>query len=282
MRRLHTLTRLIELWRVYAYLDFMWMTRDVRYFLINVVSDLILNLAGVTAVFLLAERFDGIGEWTVTQMVFLLGYATAVTGALDMCFTYNVLHISRRLGRGQLDHTLIQPQPVWMALLTEGFAPFSGSGTLITGLGVMAWATARLPLTVTPGWTAAVAVNLGASCAIVLAFSFLWGSLAFWAPRGAEEISSAAVRLIYQLKSFPFDGVGPALQGGLLTVLPVGFVAWYPCGHLLEMRAFEYGFLVTPLVAVFFVVLVVWIFKRGMRHYGQTGSQRYLLFGHRR
>lgn len=69
-------------------------------------------LAGVTAVFLLAERFEGIGLWSRDQIVFMLGYAALVRGFLDMGFSYNVLHISRRIGRGQMDHTLVQPQPV--------------------------------------------------------------------------------------------------------------------------------------------------------------------------
>ena len=53
-----------------------------------------------------------------------LATAMLATSLSDMFFGYNVRFISRRLGRGQFDHTLIQPQPVWMALLTEGFNPF--------------------------------------------------------------------------------------------------------------------------------------------------------------
>ena len=112
------LKRLLQLWRVYAYLDFMWMTRDLRFFVQCFFSDAVLSIAAVTGTFLLAERFSGIGEWTRDQVVFLLGYGMVARGLLDTFFSFNVLHISRRLGRGQLDHTLIQPQPVWMALLT--------------------------------------------------------------------------------------------------------------------------------------------------------------------
>src|SRR2546425_6042505 len=104
------------------------MTRDSRQFLIYFLSDAVLNVAAVTATLLLAERFDGIGAWTKHQVLFMLGYGLIVSGVLNTLFTYNVLYISRRLGRGQLDHTLIQPQPLVISLLTEGFAPFSGSG----------------------------------------------------------------------------------------------------------------------------------------------------------
>ena len=51
------IAKIARQWRVQAYLDLMWMTRDFSNCLINILSDLILNLSGVAAVFLLAERF---------------------------------------------------------------------------------------------------------------------------------------------------------------------------------------------------------------------------------
>ncbi|CAA9361036.1 MAG: hypothetical protein AVDCRST_MAG93-7655, partial [uncultured Chloroflexia bacterium] len=111
--------------------------------------------------------------------------------------------------------------------------------------------------------------------------SYLWGSLAFWSPRGAEEISSSSLGLINQLKIFPLDGLGGVLVGGLLTFLPTGFIAWLPCRFLMGIDQRPWIGLATPLTAIGFTVIAVFIFKKGMAHYGQTGSQRYLGFGHR-
>src|SRR5947209_15927157 len=108
-----TFSRLLQLWRLYAWLDFMWVTRSFRMFVMYFVGDAVINVAAVTGMLLVAERFDGIGPWSKWQIVFMLGYGTMVSGLLSTFFGYNVLMISRRLGRGQFDHTLIQPQPVW-------------------------------------------------------------------------------------------------------------------------------------------------------------------------
>jgi ABC-2 type transport system permease protein len=115
-----------------------------------------------------------------------------------------------------------------------------------------------------------------------LAFSFLWGSLAFWAPRAAEEISSSATSLITNLKSFPLDGLGPLLLSGLLTIIPVGFVAWYPCRALLGIDSTPYAGWITPLAALVLGMLTLLIFRKGLHSYEHTGSQRYTSFGHRR
>ena len=71
-------------------------------------------------------------------------------------------------------------------------------------------------------------LDLVASVAVVLAFEYAWGSLAFWAPRAAEEINSSTWRLITQLVAFPLDGLSGLALASLLTVVPVGLVAWYP------------------------------------------------------
>ena len=119
-----------------------------------------------------------------------------------------------------------------------------------------------------------------ASCAVVLAFSYLWGSLAFWAPVGAEEISSRATRFVSQLRTFPLDGLGKRLQQGLLSILPVGFVAWYPSRALMEISPPE-TLWHTPLAALILTVLAFLAFKKGLKYYEQTGSQRYLPWAHR-
>lgn len=280
--RFAALGRLLVLWRLYAGMDLLWLLRDAKTALTGIVSDVVLSLGRVAATWLLAERFAGIGHWSREQVLFMLGYGITVNGLLVTFCNYNISHISRRLGRGQMDHTLIQPQPLWMALLTEGFAPCSGSGVLAPGLVLLVRAMLRLDLALTPGWLALVAVNLVASVAVAMAFSFLWGSLAFWAPRAAEEISSSALDLLVGLKMFPLDGLAPGLLGGLLTFLPVGFVAWYPSRCLVGLDPRPWAPGLTPLAALLLSALAAWVFLRGMRHLGRIGSQRYSAFGHRR
>ena len=275
------LRRLLRLWWLYARMDFLWITRVPKLFLTYYLSDAILNIASITAVVLLAERFDGIGAWTQPQIIFMLGYATVVTGLVEMFFGYNVLVISRRIGRGQLDHVLVQPQPMWLALLTEGFLPFSGSAILMPGFALLVWSVVTLGMTISAAWLGWLVLNMVASGTIMLAFSYAWGSLAFWSPRGAEELSSGTLNLVNQLKIFPLDGLGVVLTTGLLSFLPTGFIAWMPCRFLMGIDARVTTGLATPLAAIAFSLLAIVVFNKGMVRYGRTGSQRYLGFGHR-
>ena len=272
---------------LYAYLDAIWMIRDFRYFLLCTTSDILFNLAGIVAALLLAERFNGIGIWSKTQVLFMIGYGTVVRGILEMFFNFNISHISRRIGRGQLDHTLIQPQPLWLAFVTEGFLPVSGSGVLLTGIILLKWACSALALPRDPAWVGMLALHILSSVMVMLGFSFLLGSLAFFAPRAMEEVSTPVFDLFYQLMIFPLDGINIVFSSILLTALPIGLASWYPSRYLLGLSNIPWGGvlptgLVTPLMALFILTLSTICFRKGLYRYAKTGSQRYKDMGHRR
>jgi ABC-2 type transport system permease protein len=274
--------RLVRLWRLYATLDLLFLARGPRTAVVYYLSDFTLGIAAITATFLLPERFDGIGPWTRPQVLFLLGYALLVRGLIDVLFNYNLSQISRRIGRGQLDHLLIQPQPLWMGFLTEGFAPVTGSGMLVPGLVLLVYALGQLQLTVSPAWCGLLVIDLASSIAVVLSFQYVWASIAFWAPRAAEEINTNTWRLLTQLAAFPLDGLSGWVLGSLLTIVPVGLIAWYPARALLGIDAPPWAPLILPAAGTVFAAFTAAIFLRGLRHYGQTGSTRYLDLGHRR
>ncbi|HJP32530.1 MAG TPA: ABC-2 family transporter protein [Candidatus Latescibacteria bacterium] len=276
----HWPVQLLRRFYVQAYLDLMFMTRDIRFFLICALSDVVGTLSRVAAVFLLAERFDGIGIWSHEQILFMLGYATLVNGLLDMFFGYNILGISRRLGRGQLDHSLVQPQPLWMTLLTEGFTPVIGLFPVLAGVAITGWAMAGVAFPADPLWWVYFITQLVSSCLIVVSFSFLWGTLAFWSPVGAEEISSRVNRMARQLTVFPLDSLSPWLTQVALLTLPLGFVVWYPSRVLLGLPGASPWS--APAFAAGILLSTAFVFSRGLRHHERTGSQRYVPFGHRR
>jgi ABC-2 type transport system permease protein len=276
------LIRLVRLWAAYARLDFLFVTQDGRRFLTFMVSDLVVAIGGLSAMVLLTARFEGIGQWTRDQAIFMVGYGQVVGVLVASLFGYNLGYISRRLGRGQLDHSLIQPLPLVIVFLTEGFTPFSNTIALVPGAALMIWSAWAMHLALTPGWLGLLLVSMAGSIAVTMGFNFIWGTLAFWAPRGAEELSSETNQVLNQLRGFPLDGLGLGAQVGLLTVVPVGFIAWYPSRALLGINVGGGASWLTPLAGCAFLALAAVVFRFGLARYTQTGSSRYSDFGHRR
>ena len=277
---------LFRLYRVYGGMDLKWFLRDTRYCLLQICTDLVSTGASMAGVFVLAERFGGIGGLTQDQLLFMLGYAMLGDGVHMLFFAgYNFGQISRTIGRGQLDHNMIQPVPLWMQLLTGGFSPVSGSGSLLCGIGLTAYAVSRLELAVTPGWLLLLLASLIASALLLLACVYLVSCIAFWAPVAAEESASLVHGLFGELKRYPLGGMGVLWQAVFCTVVPVGLAGWFPSLGLLAGldHAPQTPFFpaLTFIAAAIFGLLAVQLFRKGMKYYATHGSPRYTGFGHR-
>jgi ABC-2 type transport system permease protein len=248
---------------------------------VNTSTDFIWHAGAMLAPVLVAVRFGHIGSWPAPAVVFMLGYGAVVESVLD-AMGDNFWVISTRIGRGQLDHYLVQPQPLWRILLTEGFAPFSFWPVLTLGLITMAWSAHVLAVPVHAMWAAVLAINLVASMTVQTAFIYAWGSVAFWAPRSAEQISAAAGGLLNEV-NFPLDSVPRALRIVLVTIIPSGLLSWLPTRSLLHIGgAAPLDVWLTPMAAIALGALALAIFRVGLHSYRQTGSRRYSDIGHRR
>lgn len=278
---------LIRLYKLYGKMDLMWFLRDTKYCLLYMVTDLICILCSMAGIFLLAARFGGFGDMTEPEVFFLLGYSTLADGIYMLFFMgNNSSMISRIIGRGQLDHVVIQPAPIWMILLSQGFSPVSSNATLICGILMTGYALSRLETAVTPLFLLLLSVNALASCLIIVAVMYVISCLAFYAPAAAEEIAQSGLDL-FNVKTYPLGSLGARAKLFFTAVIPVGMAAWFPSMALLQ---FGYGIknpdsilwlTAAPCTAAFLIVITTLVFKKGMIHYETNGSPRYSGFGHR-
>ena len=272
------------LYAFYARMDLAFLTRDARLSLLAICSDLVSNVAAVSAIFLLAWRFDGVGGMNRLEVLFMLGYVTCVTGFYQLfCGSNNTGHISRRIGRGQVDHMLIQPLSFPVQLVTEGFIPFTGSQNLIFGIGISAWALRSMGKPVGAFFFLGFAGYVIVSIAIIVGLSYLWSALAFRWQLALEEISSTVIDdLTGVLSNYPLSGMPLYVQWTLITVVPAGLLGWFPACALLGKTPMGLSSLFPLFAAVVIWAFAAFAFKKGLRYYVQIGSNRYSATGHRR
>jgi ABC-2 type transport system permease protein len=102
------LCRTLRLLKLYARMDAAWLLRDTRNCILAILSDLVSSVASVSSVFLLSERFKGVGALSSSEVLLMLGYSTVVSGLFQLFFGgSNTGYISRRVGRGQPDDALL-------------------------------------------------------------------------------------------------------------------------------------------------------------------------------
>jgi ABC-2 type transport system permease protein len=264
-------------------MDMMWLLRDTRNCLLVMFTDLIGTASGIAGIVLLSARFGGIGGMSEAQVLFMLGYATCIDGLFMLFFGMtNTGMISRIIGRGQFEHMLVQPVPLPIQIFTSGFIPFTGSSVLAGGIALTVAAARPLGMSANPLWIPVMAASLVASLAVILAFSYLIGSAAFYAPVAAEEISSSAVGFFDATKRFPLGGLPLPLQLVYCTILPAGLVAWLPASRILGLPAAGLSLFFLTAVALGLGTVATIVFRKGLRHYAKFGTQRYSEHAHRR
>lgn len=275
--------QLFALWGIYAKLDLLWFLRDTKYCVLNIVADSVSTLASISAIFLLAERFGNIGAMDRNQILFMLGYATLVDGIIQMFFSMNnVAWVSRLIGRGQLDHRLTQPVPLWMQLLTEGFIPVSGNSGLVCGIGITTYAIHQIGMAASMFRVLALAASILMSVAVILSFSYIASCVAFYAPVAGEEISTVAINFFGSIKTIPIGGLSMTAKTLLSTVLPIGLAAWFPANVLLGQTPAGFHQALPIIVTIILAITATHMFKKGLKHYAKRGSTRYHERGHRR
>ena len=271
-----------RLLKLYAKMDLTWLIQDWVNVIIILFSETLQNLSGMAGVLLLAVRFGGVGGLSTDEVLLMLGFFELADGLAFVLFgNYNVMHISRRIGRGQIDHMLIQPRPLWMQLLTEGFMPFSGSYGLIIGVILTCIAISRLQIALTPLWFLLLGYYVLIHMALRLSQSALYGAAAFWRPVACEEISSMIIDLNNQLGKFPLFGLPAWLTAILHTVLPVGLLAYLPALALLREMGHSVEITLPFIIAALFVTAAVICFQKGLKHYEIHSCNRYKEMGHR-
>jgi len=277
-----TFRRLLALYAQYAKMDFAWLLRDTGACLLAILSDLVANIASLSGVFLLTLRFENFSDMSQNEVLFMLGYLITAAGISEVFFRgCNVLPISRRIGRGQLEHMFLQPLPLPVQLLTEGFLPFSGNSSLICGLLLLGASFQRLQLQATAWWVAAFVGSQLVSIATLLGLSYLVSCTAFYAPVSCEEISASLLDITDTLKNFPLSGMSITMQVGLVTLLPTGLLGWFPCLILLERPPLGLSSWYPLLFCALLYLVTYFFFRKGLQYYIRTGINRYSSIGHR-
>ena len=277
--------RIRQIFRLYAAsakLDWQLLSRDVRTGLIYIFSDWISAVSSVLGIALLAVRFEGIGQLNADEILWMLGFFTLADGFTTMMLgSCNWLWISRVVGRGQVDHMLIQPVPLWMQILTGGFLPFTGSSCFVTGVALTAVATARLGIAVTPGWLLLLALYTLCRMAVATGCSYLAGTAAFYRPAACEELSTVVLDAMNAAGKYPLAALPVWMQALFLTALPVGLLAYLPSLLMLGKLDAPAAYVWPVAMAAALLSASGMLFGKGLKHYARHGCPRYKSMGFR-
>ena len=271
--------RYFQLLGIHARMDQASLMRDGKFMAIVIAADIISNISSISGIFLLAWKFGGIGGMDKYEVLFMLAYGNIVMGFLNMMGGCNALFPSRIIGRGQWEHMFIMPIP-YVVQLTVGIFPFTGSSSFLSGIGMLLVAVHHMETVMPWWWPGALILQLIISMVIVVALSYLFSSLAFYAPVQCEEISGKVLYSMEHTRSFPLSGMPGYIRYPLLTIFPAGLMAWFPTMILFGKTTTLENFY-PAIFALLISLTATYFFRKGFKYYVKKGINRYVSGGHR-
>jgi ABC-2 type transport system permease protein len=242
-------------------------------FVLLAVTWVVFAFADFVAVAVFFHNVDDLAGWSLGQTAVLYGMA-GTSFALGDALTSHVEQVSRHVKAGSFDRFLLRPIGPYLLLAADEFA-FRRLGKLVQSLVVLVIAMAVVDI----GWTAPdVAVLVGSIVSGTVIFGAIWcvtSSLAFWTVE-TQEVASSFTHGGNLATQYPADVYTGWLRRLLVTVVPLGFVAYLPLAWILgKPRALGldpvWGF-TSPLAAAALVLVARATWRAGLRHYRSTGS----------
>lgn len=234
-------------------------------FFIGLASMFLNNAMRFLILVFIFNMVDKIKGWSFDQMLFLYGFSTMVTG-LWHCFFINVISLPYYIRTGEFDRFLLRPVNLLFQITIDSLDE-DGWGELLLGIALVLFAYVRLGL---PFWKLPLLAPLAMSgCAILIAISLLLSAVSFISI-GGVPIMELMLKM-FEFTKYPVNIFNQSLKIILSSVIPLGFVTFYPSMVFLGSNALIYLALV-PFVSAAYFMFAYFIWNYSIKFYVSSGN----------
>lgn len=237
-------------------------------FIAQFFTDLLFQAVNLIFILVIFAHTTQLNGWTQGEVLFIYGYFL-IPWSFFMAFinlwTFNDQYIIQ----GELDRVLTRPVHSLLQVLMENVTPESLIGA-INGLIVMAWGMSTM--NITWSWYDPILLIL-----FVIGGVFVYAGI---------NIALASISLYSDSKTdiqpimfnvgnygrYPINIYHRIVQIILTWVFPFAFVGFYPASFFLGRDEWQWLALITPVVGVIYLLIGLYCWNRGIRHYRGAGN----------
>lgn len=220
-------------------------------------------LIGLSVVF---SHTGMLGGWRMEELLVLVGLYFMVGGLINTVIRPSMRLLMEQVWDGALDFTLTKPENLQFLISVRQVSIWQ-SIDFFMGLCLLVYSLVQLSVTV--GWTHALAfaVTLFSGMVILYSFWLILSTCAFWTVRLENII--LIFQSMYDAGRWPVGLYPQWLRLGLTFMVPVAFATTFPAEALVGRLglATVVGAVVLAVVQVLFAS---WFWRFGVRHY--TGA----------
>lgn len=240
-------------------------------FFAAIVANVAATLSGLLFIIFLinGQSVTSIQGWSRDEVLFIYGYSM-ISMSIFSTFAINLYQFGDRyVIQGQFDRVLLRPVNSLFQVIFESFN-LDTFGTLLTGIGVIAYSSQRLGIhygLLDLGWLIVSTV----SGAIILISVFVTVASVSFHFEDRIGISAPVYNMI-NFGRYPVSIFNRALQFILSWLIPFAFVAFYPATHFLRRDGFLLLCYSTPLIALASTAVAGAAWRFGTARYSSTGN----------
>jgi len=227
------------------------------------------NLAGSLLVLkLLFGQGRGLGGWSWSQALVVLGVYTLLDGLASALLRPNLSAIVSHVREGTLDFVLLKPIDSQFWVSTRTLAP-AGLPEIATGFGLSLWAAGRAGARLSATTLVVAPLLLLAAALILYSLWFLLATSTIWFVKtwSATEV----LRSVLTAGRYPVSAYPPLLRSLLTSVIPVAFMTTVPAEALLGRASVSsVGFAVLAAALSLAISRALWLIA--LRSYTSASS----------
>ena len=265
-----TLKRYIRLYKVFIAQFFKSLVQSKADFFIGLCGFFFTQITGIAFLYLVFDKIDVLGEWSLEQLIFIYGFAQIPRG-IDHLFTDNIWLVAWRLVvNGKFDRYLLRPMNLFLQVIFEKLQP-DALGELLVGTILLVISLQKGIVIVDTAHIVLFIVSVIAGAFIYTAVKLLFASFAFWI-----KISGPVLYTAYQMADFakyPSEIYAKGVRFIITWIIPFAFVAYLPASYFLKTGVSAFATIgVECIIAVIAFVIAYTVFTIGTRVYESAGN----------
>lgn len=239
-------------------------------FILTAIGQGITTLFSFLSMYFLFDRFGNIKGYTFNEVLLCFG-TIFMSFALAECFGRGFDAFAKIISNGEFDRIMVRPRSEVLQIIGSRIE-LSRIGRLLQALIIFIYAinTCGVHWDIYKGITLTLMVFSGVT--LFSGLFIIYASICFFTTEGLEfmNIFTDGGR---ELAQYPLDIYKKGVLRFFTFVVPLAFVNYYPFMYLIgRVPKNNYFYMLSPLVAVLFLIPCCIFWKIGVSHYKSTGS----------
>lgn len=228
-------------------------------------SIILKHITGLLTIYFIIVKFNNIGGWNLKDVSMLLGFNILIEGISQMFFDAVWGIGDFLIQRGQLDIFMVRPRKLVFQLFCDNIN-IQCIISIMVGTGVLIWSSFQRNLV---GNIFHIIIMVFFGVIINTSIYFIFNSFSFWlvSSQNVAEI----VQVLKEFVGYPLTLFPKVIRIISTTVIPFGFISYYPSAYLLNKTDINIPLMVVVISLVFLLFdWVIWSY--GIKTYDSIGG----------